>query len=438
MEKYSTLKSRELFEKAQRGIPNGVASAVHKYAWQEYPIYIESGKGSKLYDADGNEYIDYLVGFGPIILGYANETVNNVVIDQLGRVTQMAAPSELLIRLADKLCNIIPSAEMVSTFLSSGTEADLHAVRLARAYTGKNKIIKFEGHYHGWSDELRVSVDAASVEALGPRNKPYVLKHFPNQREPNETIVLPFNDLEILEKTLQRQGNEIAAVILEQVMFNAHPVFPMKEYLEGLRELTNKYDVMLIFDEVITGFRLALGGAQEYFGVTPDISIFAKAMGNGYPISAVVGREDVVRSLTATSGTFNGNPLSVAASLATIGELEKPGVYEKFQHKAELLLEKTMALGKKYDVKMWGKAAGATWSFVWGVDRPLIDYRDGLTNVDIKTYRKFAQGCMERGVWINPWRGRMYMTAAHTDEDIKRTIDVFEDVFIELKNSNVI
>lgn len=421
-----------MFEKAQRGMINGVASSIHKYAWQEYPLYMERGQGSKIYDVDGNEYIDYMMGFGPIILGYSNEVVNKAVIEQMKKATQIAAPTENLIRLTDKICKIIPSAEKVSTYFNSGTEGNLHAVRLARAYTGKNKIVKFEGAYHGWSDELKVSTEADSVEALGPRNKPFILKHFPGQRDADETIVMPFNDLELMEQLFKRKGNEIAAVILEQVLFNTHPVFPMEGFLEGLRMLTRKYDILLIFDEVITGFRLSLGGAQEYFDVTPDISVFAKAMGNGYPISAVVGREDVVKALMATAGTFNGNPLCVAAAIATIGELEKPGVYEEMQRKSEILIDGTLKLAKKHGIKTWGRAAGATWAINMGVERAFRDYRDVLENVNSELYQKFTKECLDRGIRLNPWRGRAYITTEHTDEDIKKTLDVFEDVFRKL------
>lgn len=432
MKKYDTGKSKELFTKAQKGMINGVASSIHKYSWQEYPLYMERGKGSKIYDVDGNEYIDYMMGFGPIVLGYSNEVVNKAVAEQLQKATQIAAPTENLVRLTDKICEIIPSAEKVSTYYNSGTEADMHAVRLARAYTGKDKIVKFEGGYHGWSDELKISAEAETVAALGPRNKPFALKHYPGQRDADETIVMPFNDLELLEELFRRRGNEIACVILEQVLLNTHPVFPMEGFLEGLRELTTKYDIMLIFDEVITGFRLSLGGAQQYFGVTPDISVFAKAMGNGYPISAVVGREDVVKALTATAGTFNGNPICVAASIATISELEKPGVYEEMQRKSQVLVDGTLALAKKHGIKMWGKATGGIWAINVGVDRPLKDYRDVLVSIDTQLYQKFTSGCLDRGIRLNPWRGRYYITTEHTDEDIKKTLAVFEDVFEEI------
>lgn len=407
---------------------NGVASSIHKYAWQDYPLYMDHGKGSKIYDVDGNEYIDYMMGFGPIILGYSNEAVNKAVSEQLVKATQIAAPTENLIELTDKICQIIPSAEKVSTYYNSGTEGDLHAVRLARAYTGKTKIVKFEGGYHGWSDELKVSAEADSIGALGPRNKPFVLKHFPGQREPEETIVMPFNDLELLEELFKRRGNEIACVILEQVMFNTFSIFPKEGFLEGLRELTEKYGILLIFDEVITGFRLALGGAQEYFGVTPDISVFAKAMGNGYPISVVVGKEDVVKALTATAGTFNGNPLCVAASLATIGELEKPGVYDEMQRKSQALVDGTLEIANKHGIKAWGRAAGATWAINLGVEEALVDYRDVLTCIDEKLYQTFVKGCLERGIRLNPWRGRYYITTAHTDDDIKKTLEIFDEV----------
>ncbi len=429
---YSTTKSKELFESGQKSLVRGLCSDIHKGAWQEYPVYMSYGKGSKCYDVDGNSYIDYLLAFGPMILGYAPEAVSKAVKEQIDKASLLAAPTEDMVALCNKLCEIIPSAEKVSVLLNSGSEADVHAVRLARAYTGKTRIVKFEGHYHGWMDELKVSNEALKESLLGPRNNPWKLRHANGQVEPIHVITAPYNDLNYLETLFKRRSNEIAGVILEPIMCNAEPVFPRKGFLEGLRELTLKYDIALIFDEVITGFRTALGGAQEYFGVTPDISTFAKAIAGGYPLSAVVGREEVVSAGNLSAGTFNGNSLCVAAALATIGELEKPGVYEELERKSQSMADELIKLGKKHGLQITSQAAGGIWSMVFGTEEALVDYRDHFGKVDKAMYQRVAEACMERGVRLNPWRGRLYMSTAHTDEDIRCTLDVLDDIFSQL------
>lgn len=426
MEKYSTEKSKQLFERAKHSLVGGVASSIHKGAWQDYPLYIERGKGSKIYDVDGNEYIDYMMAFGPMILGYSPEVLNQAIRDQLELGTQLAAPTEQLIELSDELIEIIPCAEKVSTYVCSGTEGDAHAIRLARAYTGKTKIIKFEGHYHGWLDEVKVSCEALAPSELGPRNKPWKLKHFAGQPDPDNVIILPYNDLELFEQALDREGNDVACVILETVMMNAEPVPPVKGFLEGIRELTKKHNVVLIFDEVITGFRMSLGGAQEYFGVTPDLAVFAKAIAGGYPMSAVVGKEAVVAAGTATAGTFNGNPLVVAAALATIRELRKDGCYEKMGRLSNQIVEGIRGLGAKHGVKVYAEAWNAIWTMQFGIDKPLVDYRDHFDKVDKALYQKVCQYGLEHGIRFNPWRGRSYMSTAHTEEDVKRTLEIID------------
>ncbi len=429
---YSTRRSKELFEKAQNSLVRGMCSDIHKGAWQESPISMSHGRGARCFDVDGNEYIDYLLSYGPLILGYAPEAVSKAVKGQIDRTSILAAPTEAMIQLCDKLCEIIPCADKVSVLLNSGSEADVHALRLARAYTGKTKVVKFEGCYHGWMDELKISNDAPTEDCLGPRNNPWKLRHVHGQVEPINMFTAPFNDLDFIETLFKRHGNEIAAVILEPIMCNAEPVFPEKGFLEGLRELTTKYDVLLIFDEVITGFRVSLGGAQEYFGVTPDISTFAKAIAGGYPLSAVVGREDIVKAGSLSAGTFNGNPLCVTAALATIGELEKPGTFEKLNHYSRNLSEGVKALGEKHGLKLYSTSAGGIWTLLFGTEKPICDYRDHFAKIDKEMYQKVAEACMEKGIRLNPWRGRLYVSTAHTDEDVKQTLESFDEVFASL------
>ena len=275
----------------------------------------------------------------------------------------------------------------------------MYALRLARAYTGKYKIVKFEGQYHGWSDEEKVSIDASCVEELGDRENPRKILHTKGQRlsSAEDLIVLPWNDLPALERTLAARGGEIAAVLMEPCMCDSGPILPKPGYLEGVREVTRKYGVLLIFDEVITGFRLALGGAQAYYGVTPDLSTFAKAIASGYPFGAVVGRREVMACGVPASGTFNGNPIGVAAALATIETLSQPGVYAHLEGLAQQLETGFRALARKYHRPLYLRHVGSIFILYFGFAEDVEDFRDWLTQADLASYTRFVAGSMASG-----------------------------------------
>lgn len=425
-----TEKSKELFTEGKKYLVNGVASSAHKYGKEEYPILISHGYGSKVFDVDGNEYIDYVAGYGPMILGYCNEESDKLVIEQIERGCQYAATTRQMIELSKKLVEILPCAERVS-FQSTGTEADMHAFRLARAYTGKPKIVKFEGQYHGWTDEIKVSAYVNKSEELGSRKNPNRIMGNLGQREAasDDILLCQWNDLEAIEELFKAKGDEIAAVVTEPIMTNNGPIFPKDGYLQGLRDLTKKYNILLIFDEVVTGFRLALGGAQEYFGVVPDIATYAKAITAGYPLSVVAGRADIMECGVTSAGTFNANPVCVAAALGAIKELEKPGVYDKLNAINKKFVEGVKELGRKYDIKLFCKGAGGLVALQFGIDRPLVDYRDCLDNVNTELYDKLYFGTLKYGVRLMPEKGRIYISTAHTEEDIDKTMEVFEEVF---------
>lgn len=370
---YKTEKSKTLFQKAQRCLVGGLSSSFHKAPWSDYPIYMEHGKGAKVYDVDGNSYIDFLNAFGPNILGYVHPDLTKAVEKQLQKGTLLAAPNEDLITLANKLVDIVPCADKVSAFMSSGSEANMHAIRVSRAYTGKRKIVKIEGCYHGSMDEEKVSCDAERIEALGERDNPNKIKHIKGQKDPDDMIIAMFNDLDNIEHIFKTQGDEIACMILEPIMANADPVYPKPGFLEGLRKLCDEYHVVLIFDEVITGFRVGLTGAQGYFGVTPDLATFGKAIGGGYPISCVVGKEEVVSAATVASGTFAANALCVAAALATIGVCEQPGFYENLERMSRKMTDGVENICKKYGIKVTTRAIGGMWTMVLGTDEELVD-----------------------------------------------------------------
>jgi len=430
----NTTKSKECFERAKRLLVGGVASSAHKAAYQEYPIYVDHGKGSRLYDVDGNEYIDYFGAFGPAILGFCPSAVGEAVKEQIDKGSQYAAPFEMLNELSKKLIDVIPCADLVS-YQSTGTEANLVEFRVARAYTGKTKIIKFEGHYHGWADELMISSASDSLKLMGPRNRPWKVYSSAGQREKTaeDVMILPWNDLELVRKTVKRHGHEIAAIITEPIMCNCEPVLPKPGYLEGLREIATENEIVLIFDEVITGFRLSLGGAEEYFKITPDMCSFAKAVAGGFQLAGVAGKRAIMESDVHPLGTFNANPIGVAAAMATIRELEKPGVYEHMARITQKLTEGVREIAKKRKVTLFCEGVESIWYILFGVTERLNDFRDNF-KVDKVRYQRFREECLQRGVWFHPFRGRFYTSAAHTDADVDQTLSVVDEALSEMSD----
>lgn len=424
-----TERSKELFEQAKKMFVGGVASALHKSEYEAYPIYIDKGWGSRVQDVDGNDYIDFLGGYGPIILGYASPVIEEAVIAQIKKGSLFAAPTELLNKVSEKLTRIIPCSEMV-TYQNTGTEANMLAFRIARAFTGKEKIIKFEGHYHGWSDEEMISIASDSPKMMGVRNHPWKIFGSAGQsaKAADDIIVLPWNDLDLFKKNLERHADEVAAVIMEPVMCNCEVVFPEEQFLQGVRKITRENDVVLIFDEVITGFRLALGGAQEFYGVVPDLATFGKAAAGGFPLAIITGKKEIMESGVHIRGTFNANPVSIAACWATIGELENPNTYEELNRITLKLTDGITNIANNQNVVVNCEGIGSIWQISFGNTDKLRDYRDNF-KVDRQTYQIFRERCFSKGLRLHPSRGRQYVSLAHTDEDIEKTLTVVEEVF---------
>ena len=333
MSEISYANSALLLERAKKVIAGGVCSEFRKYN-HPHAIFYTHAKGSKIYDVDGNEYLDFTLSQGPMILGHSHPTVLTA-IEEYSRQGQMFAGQHIKeIALAEKLNEIIPSAELLR-FCLDGSEAVQTAFRVARAKTGKKKFIRFEGHYHGWLDNVAWGLSTPSLEALGDRTSPniYPWSQGISAESKDEFIVLPWNDLALLEKTMSEMHHEIAAIITEPIMCNNGCILPAQGFLEGIRSICDKYNSAFILDEVITGFRLSLGGAQQYFNIVPDISIFAKALGSGYPISAIVGKREwmslIEESKVIHAGTMNSSNPTVAAALATISVLEQEQPYER-------------------------------------------------------------------------------------------------------------
>lgn len=432
MEKYNTQKSEQLYRDLKEVLLDGVASSFHRAAGEEYPVAMSHAKGPYMYDVDGNEYIDYVNGLGPVILGYSNDGWNEAIARQLKQGAHFAAPTESLLTLARHLVRDIPCAEMVS-FQNSGTEVNLFAFRVARAYTGKKVIIKFEGQYHGWADEEKISIDANSVEELGDYNHPNKIIHNPGQpgESTDNICVLPWNDADIVEKTLQER-DDIAAIIMEPFMCDSGPINPQKDYLKRVRESATRHHVVLIFDEVITGFHMALGGAQEYYGVTPDLATFAKALTAGFPMAVCAGKSKIMQCGVHASGTFNGNALATAAALYTLEQLENPEVYRRFDELGTMLSEGINRVAEKYRIPVFTDHAGAICTMLFGAKRGMYDFRDCLQHLDYEFYEKVVTLSKAYGLRLTPKRGRMYLSTAHTEKEIRRTIEILDVVFAEL------
>jgi len=427
--------SRRMYEDATRILAMGVASQVQSFS-RPHPIYMTRGKGSRLYDVDGNEYIDYLLNYGPNILGHSPDVLNAAVKAQVERGSGYGEPHELQIAVAKQLVDTVPSYEMVN-FNNTGSEAVQAVVRLARAFTGKQKIIKFEGHYHGWMDNLFVSFHPEPGEDMGTREEPRTLMHSYARGQARsilqDVIALPWNHIEVVEKTLRRE-KDIAAIITEPIMSNCGVIMPKPGYLEGLQRLCREHDCLLIFDEVITGQRVALGGAQELFGITPDISLGSKALGGGYPAFAYGARREIMKIVAdrqaVHAGTFNGNPISMAAANCVLGELRRDSgaALKRIRTLGCTLMEEIGKSARRHGITVRIQGPGALFcvSFRSG---EIWDMRDAFAQRN-DTYFTFRRLLLDRGIHIFPTdKGLWYISSAHTEEDIEKTARVVDDVF---------
>ncbi|KMM59336.1 glutamate-1-semialdehyde aminotransferase [Bacillus glycinifermentans] len=419
-------KSKAAFKKAQQVLPGGVNSPVRAFKSVNMdPIFMERGKGSKIYDIDGNEYIDYVLSWGPLILGHSNEQVVKSIQETAKNGTSFGAPTELETELAELVIERVPSIEIVR-MVSSGTEATMSALRLARGYTGRNKIVKFEGCYHGHGDSLLIKA-GSGVATLGLPDSPGV----PESIAKN-TITVPYNDLETMKLVFQEFGDDIAGVIVEPVAGNMGVVPPVKGFLEGLRELTETYGALLIFDEVMTGFRVDYNCAQGYFGVTPDLTCLGKVIGGGLPVGAYGGKAEIMEKIAPSgpiyqAGTLSGNPLAMTAGLETLKQLT-PDSYREFSRKADLLEKGISEAARKNGIPHTFNRAGSMIGFFF-TDEPVINYETARQS-DLSLFAAYYKGMADEGVFLPPSQFEgLFLSTAHTDEDIEHTIGAVERVF---------
>ncbi len=411
----------DLWSRARAVMPGGVSSPVRSFgSVGGTPFFAESGRGAWLTDTRGRRYIDYVLSWGPLVLGHAHPEVVDAVREATGRGTSYGTPVRGEVELAEQIRDFVPSVEMLR-FVNSGTEATMSAVRLARGHTGRDLIVKFEGCYHGHGDSFLVQA-GSGVATFGLPDSPGVPAPLSEL-----TLTLPFNDLEAAEEAFDRHGDDIAAVILEPVVGNAGVIPPVEGFLPGLRELTSAAGSLLVFDEVMTGFRVAPGGAQERYGVRPDLTTLGKVVGGGLPVGVFGGRREIMESVAPLgpvyqAGTLSGNPLAMAAGRAQLEVLRREDPFDALEARAERLVEGILSACSDRGIPATGTAVGSMWGVSFRED-PLRDY-DDARDVDAELFARFHRACLDRGVFLAPSPYEAgFLSTAHGEEEITRTLE---------------
>jgi len=427
---FNTTKSEEIFAAAQKLMPGGVSSPVRAFkSVGGQPIVFDRVKGAYIWDVDGNQYIDYVGTWGPAICGHAHPQVLTALKEMLEKGTSFGAPSALENVLAEIVIDAVPSIEMVR-FVNSGTEACMSVLRLMRAFTGREKVIKFEGCYHGHADMFLVKA-GSGVATLGLPDSPGVPKSVTSN-----TLTAPFNDLEAVKALFDENPGEIAGVILEPVVGNAGFILPDGGFLAGLREMTHEQGALLVFDEVMTGFRIAYGGAQEKFGITPDLTTLGKIIGGGLPVGAYGGRRDIMAMIAPMgpvyqAGTLSGNPLAMTAGIKTLELLRQPGAYDHLERITKRLINGLLQIAQETGHAACGEHLSGMFGLFFTAG-PVHNYEQAKQS-DLHKFSRFHRGMLERGVYLAPSQFEAGFTSlAHTDEDIDRTLKAAQAVLSSL------
>ncbi|MCU7875957.1 MAG: glutamate-1-semialdehyde 2,1-aminomutase [Candidatus Thiodiazotropha sp. (ex Lucinoma borealis)] len=421
-------RSHTLFAHAQQHIPGGVNSPVRAFhGVGGDPVFIDCAAGPYIYDPDGKRYIDYVGSWGPMILGHAHHEVIDAVASIINKGLSFGAPTELETQMADKVCELVPSIEMVR-MVSSGTEATMSAIRLARGFTGRDKIVKFEGCYHGHSDSLLVKAGSGML-TLGEPSSPGVPASLAEH-----TITLSYNDSQQVRDTFAQMGDQIACIIVEPVAGNMNCIPPQPGFLETLREVCNQQGAILIFDEVMTGFRVALGGAQAHYGIAPDLTTLGKVIGGGMPVGAFGGRLDIMQKIAPLgpvyqAGTLSGNPVAMSAGLKTLELISQPGFYERLSQKVEKLVDGIIQEAKSAGIPLAENHVGGMFGLFFSNASQINDY-EAATTCDQMRFKRFYHAMLERGIYLAPSAFEAgFVSDAHSEEDIEATIKAAGESF---------
>jgi len=424
-------KSESLFTQAQALIPGGVNSPVRAFSGVGgVPLFIARADGAFLFDADGKAYIDYVGSWGPMVLGHNNAEIRNAVIESAQRGLSFGAPTEMEVKMAELVTGLVPSMDMVR-MVNSGTEATMSAIRLARGFTHRDKIVKFEGCYHGHADCLLVKAGSGAL-TLGQPNSPGVPADFAKH-----TLTCTYNDLDSVRAAFEQYPDDIACIIVEPVAGNMNCVPPLPEFLPGLRAICDEFGALLIIDEVMTGFRVALGGAQEYYDVMPDLTCLGKIIGGGMPVGAFGGRRDVMEALAPTgpvyqAGTLSGNPIAMAAGIACLTQVAQPGVHQTLTERTTQLAEGLREAAAEENIPFVVNHVGGMFGLFFTDAKTVTRYQD-VMKCDVERFKKFFHMMLEEGIYLAPSAFEAgFMSLAHTQEDIQRTIDAARRCFAKL------
>ena len=424
--------SKQLFEEACELIPGGVNSPVRAFkAVGDHPVFIERGEGAYMYDVDGNKYVDYICSWGPLLLGHQPEAVSKAVMTALTKGSTYGAPTGIEVEMAKKIVDAVPSVEMVR-MVSSGTEATMSALRLARGYTGRNKIVKFEGCYHGHADHLLIKAGSGAL-TFGVPSSPGVPESIAS-----ETLTAQYNDIDSVKALFAQYPGQIAAVIVEPIAGNMGLVLPKEGFLEGLREVTAEHGALLIFDEVISGFRASFGGAQKVYNIMPDLTCMGKIIGGGLPVGAYGGKKEIMMHVAPVgpvyqAGTLSGNPLAMAAGMAILDELAKPGVYEAIEAKTKKLVDGLRQAADQAGVKVSINHSASLFT-IFFTETPVDSYAAAMTS-NTEQFKVFFQSMLDQGYYLPPSQFECwFVSQAHSDEDIANTIIAAEKAFQAVAN----
>lgn len=441
MSSLNRTRSRQWFDRAQQSLVEGVNSPSRgATVYSGGPIFLERGTGSHVWDADGNEYIDFMMSFGALIQGHAHPRLVSVVSEAMAQGSHFAAATSAEVEAAERFRRMVPSAEVVR-FANSGSEATMLALRLARAHTGRNKFLKFEGHYHGWYDPYLLNAHSHPPAELGSPQSPARIPD--SQGIPSGTfddvVLAPWNDVIALERIMRAHGRELAAVITEPIMANMGCILPRDGYLQKLRELTREYGALLILDEVVTGFRYAPGGCQQYYGIEPDVSTFGKALGAGFPVGAVAGPRTILErmrwkeNMVLHYGTFNGHRLTMKVIAANLELLSAAGIYAKLHATGNTAIAGLRDIFRRRGVKAIVQGFGPMFQIYFTERDAIHDYRDYCAYVDTARYSQFVHRLLDNGIYMTPSNGLHWIiSTAHTEADVAALIEAADQACLGL------